>query len=172
MDIVYYYKKIIKEENINYINFIELVIKKYDIFINNILKIINKKYIIIWSINPPSLIDEDLYTKYVEEKLFDDESGYRKYNKLPKIQINEKYKKLLNNELLTIKKRTYYSKLFNIKLKNYCNTKNIKFIDTYDYFITNNVINEKYINKNDNHIKMDNELCYNIYKSTLIKNLF
>ena len=171
MDIVYYYKKIIKEENINYINFIELLIKKYDIFINNILKIINKKYIIIWSINPPSLINEDFYSNYVEEKLFDDESGYRKHNKLPKIQINEKYKKILSNELLTIEKRTYYSKLFNIKLKNYCNSKNIKFIDTYDYFITNNKISKKYINKNDHHIKMDNKVCYNIYKNVLIKNL-
>ena len=59
---------------------------------------------------------QNTFKNYVKEKLFSDESGYRKHNKLPFIEFNSNYESDLNKFCLKIEQRTYFSSLFNKKL--------------------------------------------------------
>ena len=68
-----------------------------------------------------------------------------------------------------IEQWTYFSDLFNKKLKRYCEVNNFTFVDTFNFFIEGKIINSKYIDGKDHHIKMNDILCINIYKNALSK---
>jgi hypothetical protein len=117
----------------------------------------------------PSIVNENTFKNDLLEKLFSDESGYRKHNKLPFIEFNSNYESDLNKFCLKIEQRTYFSSLFNKKLKGYCEVNNFMFVDTFNFFIEEKIINSKYIDGKDHHIKMNDILCIDIYKNALSK---
>ena len=140
IDLQYYFKIVIKNQKINKKEYVKNLIQNYIKFIDEISKIYPKHKIIIYGINPPTLIDKqkcfDYTLRIISEK-----------------NINNDIKNKLLNSIDNIEERTIFSKLFNKTCKYYCDKNNIKYIEVFDDLLENNIIMSKYTNNNDHHIK-------------------
>ena len=146
IDLGYYYKKIIKEETINKQDYIKSLINCYDDFIINIQKYINKDKIVIWGINPPSLIDKDDCIKYTSRIIFENIEESLQDTYIEKLKIITE----------DIKSRTEFSYDFNYELRKYCKDNNIKYVEVFNELLTSEgILDFKFIDKqiNDHHLK-------------------
>lgn len=162
IDLGYYYKKIIKEKTINKQDYIKFLINCYDNFIINIQKYINKDKIVIWGINPPSLIDKNDCIKYTSRIIFENIEE----------SLQDTYTEKLNNITEDIKSRTEFSYDFNYELRKYCKDKDIKYVEVFNELLTpEGILNYKFIDKqiNDHHLKGVGE---HSVKYNLINKLF
>ena len=145
IDLQYYFKIVMKNQKINKEIYIRNMINNYIKFIHELSKIYPKNKIIIYGINPPSLIDKQKCFEYTLRIIAEK-------------NINEDIKTKLLNNIESIQQRTSFSKLFNDTCKYYCNKNNIKYTEVFHEMIENNIIMSKYTNNNDHHIKgIENE---------------
>jgi hypothetical protein len=139
IDLSYYYKLVIKGININKNKYIYNLISCYKKFIFELLNYIDKEKIIIFGINPPSLIDKKSCYIYTSKIIFN--KNKTSYN-------------LLKSKIESIEKRTAFSKLFNIKLNEMCIKNNIKYTVVFDEFLNSkNIVSDFFTNNNDHHLR-------------------
>lgn len=136
IDLSYYYKLVVKGEKINKSEYIRNLINCYRKIIVELSEYIDKKKIIIFGINPPSLIDEQacyIYTSRI---------------------INANFSNVLKNKIESIKERTKFSKLFNENLQQMCLEYDIKYTCVFDEVLnSDNVVSNRFTNNNDHHLK-------------------
>ena len=147
IDLGYYYKRVVKNLNINFDDYIIELIQNYEDFLNTIIDRIDKKKVVIWGINPPTLIKQEDCLKYTERIIFEN---------INDVSEREHYIEKLRNDILSLRERTEISKKFNKELEIFCNRKNILFVDTFKKFLNSDgVINSAFIDKNinDHHIR-------------------
>lgn len=165
IDLNYYYKIVVKNENININNFVKNLIHNYIIFILNISNYIPLSNIIIFGINPPTLIDQKSCFNYTKRIILDNNNSI-------------KFKQKLFNNIKSIEIRTHFSIIFNHILKNQCFKNNIKFTNVFNDFLENNIISKKFTNNNDHHIKgIENDKSnfnptINLFKKSLINIIY
>lgn len=139
IDLKYYYKIAVKGENIDKEKYIQDLILCYKKFILEILEYIDKKKLIIFGINPPSLVDNESCFKYTSRIIFDN---------------NKNAHNFLKSKIETIEERTRFSKLFNIKLNEMCIENNIKYTEVFDEFLNSeNIVSNFFTGNNDHHLK-------------------
>ncbi len=146
IDLTYYYKIVVKGENINKKKYIEDLISCYKKFILQLLEYIDKEKIIIFGINPPALIDKESCFKYTSRIIF---------NK------NSISNDLLKSNIESIEERTNFSKLFNIKLNEMCIKNNIKYTMAFNEFLNSkNIVSHFFTSNNDHHLRgIENDKC-------------
>ena len=145
IELGYYYKNIIKNENINKEDYIKYLLDSYISFINEIEKYIDINKIIICGINPPCLISKSDCFEYTKRIIFEN------VNNNLDIYIDK-----LNNLIENINNRTKFSTNFNYELRNLCKNKNIKYIEVFNELLTNEgILNDIFVdnNKLEHHIK-------------------
>ena len=151
----YYYRKMIKKEDINFTCFVEKLLSSYQEAINQLSNMTN---IVVCALNPPTIQDPYEYAQTIKTIILEnikdkDEKIINIYLKhLPKY-IDE-YSTRLNSILL-----------FNSMLKNIHGIS--KYIDKNNFFMENGVLRNEFIQKNDVHIKISNEYRINITRSIL-----
>ena len=139
IDLSYYYKIVVKKEEIDKSEYIQNLLSCYEKLIVELSYYIDKKKIIIFGINPPSLVKK--------------ESCYIYTSKIV-LNKNEHLSGLLKDKIESIQERTYFSKLFNIQLKDMCCKNDIKFIEVFDEFLNSeNIVSDMFTNNNDHHLK-------------------
>ena len=139
MELRYYYKIVVKGENIDKNEYIKDLISCYESFILGLLEHIDKEKIIIFGINPPALTDKDTCYIYTSKIIFDN---------------NKASHDLLKSKIESIEERTSFSKLFNINLSEMCIKNNIKYTMVFDEFLNSqNIVSDFFTNNNDHHLK-------------------
>jgi hypothetical protein len=139
IDLSYYYKIVVKKEKIDKSKYIQNLLSCYERFIVEVSEYIDKKRIIIFGINPPSLVKK--------------ESCYIYTSKIV-LNKNKNLSDLLRDKIESIQERTYFSKLFNIQLEKMCCKNDIKFIEVFDEFLNSeNIVADMFTNNNDHHLK-------------------
>ena len=139
IDLKYYYKLVVKGENIDKKKYIKDLILCYKEFISEIKKYIDKKKIIIFGINPPSLIDKESCYIYTSRIIFN--KSKNSYS-------------LLKKKIETIEERTAFSKLFNSELKEFCKKENIKYTEVFNEVLNSNkIVSNFFTDNNDHHLK-------------------
>lgn len=169
MDLGYYYKLVVKDDNINKTIYIENLIEKYINFLNEISKFYDKEKIIIFGINPPTLIDNYECYKYTKNIILKDITDKKKRK-----DLSEKLLNIIEN----IHERTNLSKLFNLTLKYNCELNNIKYNEVFNEFLNSkHIIASKFTTNTDHHLMgVENDhISYpttnNLFKTALIKSL-
>lgn len=140
IDLQYYFRLVIKNEKIKKHEYINKLITNYIDFILEISKLYPKQQIIIYGINPPTLIDKQKCFKYTLRIIAEK-------------NINDKIKNKLLNVIDNIEIRTQLSKLFNETCKKSCIKHNIKYTEVFDEILENNIVMKKFTNNNDHHLK-------------------
>ena len=99
----------------------------------------NNKNIIVYGINPPSLISKLSCLKYLQ--------GI--------INIDTEYKaNIFLNKIDTIEQRVEFSRIFNTKLESLCKILDIKYQVVFDEFLDPNGITSRiYTSNKDHHLK-------------------
>ena len=131
IDLGFWYTKIIKNNNITFLEYIDIIIKSYKEFILS-LNIIN---LIIFGINLPSIFDNKTYINFTYKII--------KKNTFNKIKL----KKYMPN----IYQRTQNTILFNNQLKLLAKELNICYYDNIEISLDKktNILDEKYHDKKD-----------------------
>ncbi len=167
IDLGYYYRIVVKNQNIDHKIYINNMIKNYILFIKDISKYISIDKIIVFGINPPSLIDKNRCVDYTKRIIFENNSEFNN---------NTDFKNKLIKTIKNIQNRTEFSKLFNNTCKYYCNKNNIKYSEVFDELLDNDkIISKKFTNNNDHHIKgVENdesnfEPTNKLFKNALLK---
>jgi GR25 family glycosyltransferase involved in LPS biosynthesis len=147
IDLGYYYKLVVKDIKISKESYIINLICNYSIFIKSLLKYISKSKIIIFGINPPSLISKSKCFEYTKKIVLDD------------VKLNNNLYDLIES----VEIRTKFSYLFNIKCKEFCKKENIRYTEVYkDFLNEKGIVSNKFTNDNNHHlngIKDDNDNC-------------
>ncbi|MEB3342750.1 hypothetical protein [Okeania sp.] len=142
VDLGYYYRLVVKQENIKFIDFAEKVISMYFDFINSLA--LEKSRIYILGINLPSIFNQNYVLKTTHKRI------------TRAIQDKEKVKELkthLFNHLPDIYERTNRSILFNKILNIFCQKNNLAYGD----FLQETLDRETGILKKEFHLPKDND---------------
>lgn len=138
MELAYYYKLIVKKEKITKNDFISNLILNYNIFLKNIENYIDKSKIIIWGVNPSSLLDEISFLKYTSRIIFEKKDDIE----------------LLKNYIEDNKSRNDFLFHFNYECRNLCKNNDIKYIEVFSELLTKNgTTNIYFTDNNDHHLK-------------------
>lgn len=139
IELSYYYKQVVKNNNFTKEEYIDTIISTYKLFLEEIMKYIDKSKIIIFGINPPALLSKEKCLLYTSRIIFDNS----------KEKISE-----LSNKLEDIEERTKFSFNFNYNLHLLCEQMNIKYTEVFTELLNNkNITNNLYTNDNDHHLK-------------------
>lgn len=155
IDLRYYYKSIKNNSKIDKVIYIKEVIQAYKIFLTKLIEKYPDINIIIWGINPPTLVTKESCFKYTKRIIFN--------------ESNNEDENILYEIIESIEDRTLFSKHFNNNLSMLCKEYNLTYVDVFDDFLDkNNIISNTFTNNNDHHIKgIENEET-NFEKTTLI----
>lgn len=162
IDLRYYYKIVVKNEKIIKRDYVNNLILKYVNFINELSQIYPKHKIIIFGINPPSLLDKDSFYKYIKEIIL-------KNNNTP--ELHQK----LYESIEPLKQRTNFSKLFNLTCRYFCEMNHIKYTEVFNQLLNSkNIICPRFTNNDDHHLNgiesdnSNNNTVNDIFRATLI----
>lgn len=163
IDLGYYYRVVVKNEKIDKREYVNNLITRYINFLNEISRLYPKERIIVFGINPPSLLDKDScfdYTKGIILKNNDSSEMRRK----------------LYDSIESLNQRTNLSKLFNLTCKYFCEMNHIKYTEVFNKLLNSrNIISPKFTSNDDHHIKgIENDKTWNntinnLFKDALIK---
>lgn len=142
IDLGYYYKIVLKGLNLDYKKYIENLIDIKEKFLNELIKYDVKDKLIIFGINPPSLVDKKncfIYTKKI----------------IMVNELDESLKEILFNNIPTYEKRVEISRYYNQKTLELCKKMNIKYLEIFDEFFLkdNKTLNQEFTLDNDHHLK-------------------
>ena len=133
IDLGYYYKIVINLINIK------------ENFLNEVIKYGVKDKLIIFGINPPSLIDKKNCFTYTKKIIIANE-------------LDKSLEEILFNNIPTYEKRVEISKYYNQKTAELCKKMNIKYLEIFDEFFLkdNKTLNQEFSLDNDHHL---NGIC-------------
>ena len=119
--------------------FIEKVVNSYEIFLNEIIKIYDKKKIIIYGINPPSLLKLESYLEYIGRIIHID--TYAKQQLFLKMSRS-------------LKERVEISRRFNHQIHQMCKRLNINYNEVFEEFLDcNGVTSTNFTTDRDHHLR-------------------
>lgn len=138
IDLGIYHKIVIKNKKIDLLDYIKNII---DIYFESLAYLLGTKNIYILPINHPTILDHDTCTEYTSRIITETISDQKSI---------EKYKHKLHSILPSYKHRSLITQQFNKYLME--KTNNVyTFIDTNEYFLKNNVLQEIFLNNTDHH---------------------
>lgn len=162
IDLGYYYRIVVKNENIIKREYVNNLVIKYINFINELSQLYPKQKIIIFGINPPSLLDKDSFFKYIKNIILKDNNSPELENKL-------------YQSIEPLKQRTNLSKLFNLTCRYFCEMNHIKYTEVFNKLLNSkNILCPKFTTNHDHHLKgIENDESFdetvtNIFKEALI----